>query len=259
MMTEPVTEELRIPTSDGFELEGHLARPTQSPHGSVPGVLLLHGFPSGAIWAEHIGADLPELASRCAQEMGWVALALRFRGCGSSTGDFSLAGWVEDVRAGLSALRSIGQPDQVWVCGFGTGGSVGLVASADDEDVAGVAMVGSPADFEDWSHNNERLLAHAHQVGAIKDPRFPTDFAGWKSELSAIRAVDAAERLAPRPLMLLHGGDDDIVPQVDARIVAEAHGAGELRLISGAGHLLRHDPRAIAVLLGWLVRSRNIA
>ena len=28
-------------------------------------------------------------------------------------------------------------------------------------------------------------------------------------------------------------------------------------MIAGAGHRLRHDPRAIAVLLGWLDRQRN--
>ena len=30
------------------------------------------------------------------------------------------------------------------------------------------------------------------------------------------------------------------------------------RLINGAGHRLRHDPRAIAVLLGWLDRQRTL-
>jgi len=30
-----------------------------------------------------------------------------------------------------------------------------------------------------------------------------------------------------------------------------------LRIIPGAGHELRHDPRAIAVLLGWLSRLQN--
>jgi putative redox protein len=29
----------------------------------------------------------------------------------------------------------------------------------------------------------------------------------------------------------------------------------ELRLITGAGHGLRHDPRAVAVLIGWLDRQ----
>lgn len=238
-------------------LDCHLARPAVAAGTARPGVLLLHGFPSGAVWAEHIGADLPELANRIADELGWVALAIRFRGCGTSTGDFSLGGWMDDVRTGVRALREQADTTRVWVCGFGTGGSVGLEAVADDENVAGVAMVGSPADFDDWVTNHERLLAHAHQVGAIKTETFPEDLAGWRDQLGLVKAAHAAERLAPRPLFLLHGGDDDVVPQVDARLVAEAHGSAELRVVSGAGHLLRHDPRAMAVLLGWFTRIDN--
>ncbi|MDX6234670.1 MAG: hypothetical protein QOH68_3788, partial [Nocardioidaceae bacterium] len=30
------------------------------------------------------------------------------------------------------------------------------------------------------------------------------------------------------------------------------------RLVNGAGHRLRHDPRAIAILLGWLDRQRHL-
>jgi putative redox protein len=57
----------------------------------------------------------------------------------------------------------------------------------------------------------------------------------------------------------MHGDDDESVPTADARQLVEAHGAAELRLINGAGHRLRHDPRAVAVLLGWLDRQRVLA
>jgi len=40
--------------------------------------------------------------------------------------------------------------------------------------------------------------------------------------------------------------------------LAEAHGSAELRVITGAGHRLRHDPRAVAVLLGWLDRQKSL-
>ena len=55
----------------------------------------------------------------------------------------------------------------------------------------------------------------------------------------------------------MHGDDDESVPTSDARQLAEAHGAAELSLFAGAGHRLRHDPRAIAILLGWLDRVRT--
>jgi putative redox protein len=62
----------------------------------------------------------------------------------------------------------------------------------------------------------------------------------------------------PRPLLIVHGGDDAVVPVVEARALDDAaDGRGELRVLSGAGHRLRHDPRAVAVLLGWLERHRE--
>jgi putative redox protein len=68
--------------------------------------------------------------------------------------------------------------------------------------------------------------------------------------------VPAAQRFAPRPLLLLHGDDDESVPSTDTRQLAEAHGAAEMRVLEGAGHRMRHDPRAMAVLFGWLDRQR---
>ena len=52
------------------------------------------------------------------------------------------------------------------------------------------------------------------------------------------------------------GDDDESVPATDTRQLAEAHGAAEMRVLEGAGHRMRHDPRAMAVLFGWLDRQR---
>ncbi|MET0728412.1 MAG: hypothetical protein ABWZ76_08985, partial [Acidimicrobiales bacterium] len=91
----------------------------------------------------------------------------------------------------------------------------------------------------------------------IRTPGFPEDPESWVQELKDLRAVAHAPALAPRPLLVVHGSDDDLVPAFDARVLVDAHGAAELRIMAGAGHRLRHDPRAIAVLLGWLDRCRN--
>ncbi len=253
MSTIP-TEKPRVPSTEEVHLEAHVAVPDDRSPSERNGILLLHGFPSGEVWAERIGADLPELADRAAERMAWPALAIRFRGCGTSTGDFSLQGWLDDVKAAIDYLHREHGADRIWVCGFGTGGAVGVIASVDDPRIVGVAVLGSPADFDDWAANPNRLLAHARRVGAITSPSFPADLDEWKSQLRRIRAVDAAEHLPPRPLLVIHGSEDELVPHFDARLLADAHGDAELRFIVGGGHLLRHDPRAIAVLLGWLGR-----
>jgi putative redox protein len=91
----------------------------------------------------------------------------------------------------------------------------------------------------------------------VRDPSHPSSFDSWARELRDLRAVADAPRLSTRPLLVVHGSDDDLVPVFDARVLVDAHGDAELRIMSGAGHRLRHDPRAIAVLLGWLDRTRN--
>lgn len=144
----------------------------------------------------------------------------------------------------------------VSVIGFGTGAALAICAAANRPEVRAVAAFAPPADFADWSNSPDYLLAHARSIGAISDESFPEDPEAWSNELSQIIAADAAAEYAPRPLMVLHGHDDDVVPLFDSRIVADSHGSAELRIISGAGHLLRYDPRAVAMLLGWIDRHR---
>lgn len=74
-----------------------------------------------------------------------------------------------------------------------------------------------------------------------------------------LRAEACAVGLSDRPLLLVHGSEDELVPLLDARAIADAHGSADLRIIAGAGHDLRHDPRSIVVLLGWLDRHETAA
>ena len=129
-----------------------------------------------------------------------------------------------------------------------------------DPRVRGVAAMGAPADFDDWASHPRRLLLHAREVGIIRDRRLPAS-RSTRGRASCARSGrwPSAPQLAPRPLLVLHGSDDESVPVFDARVLADAHGDADLRIIDGAGHQLRHDPRAVAVLLGWLDRQRNQA
>ena len=63
-------------------------------------------------------------------------------------------------------------------------------------------------------------------------------------------------KIPPRPILLVHGEDDAVVPPQHVRELADAAEAMvDLRILGGAGHRLRHDPRAVAALLGWLSRQ----
>lgn len=239
--------------SGSLVLSGHLAEPDGGRRGA-PGLVLCHGFPTRGRESPQSGQSFPELADRVAAELGWVVLTMNFRGCGAAEGDFSLDGWLDDVHAAATHLRGVGV-DGVWLAGFGTGGSLAVCEGARNPLVRGVAALATPADFDDWARNPRRLLLHARDVQVIKGPDFPPAFDRWAAALKKVRPVDAAARLAPRPLLVVHGDSDDLTPQADGRALAAAHGSAEFRLINGAGHELRHDPRAVAVLLGWLARQ----
>jgi putative redox protein len=223
----------------------------------VPAVLLVHGYPSQVSAAVIASTALPELAGRIAAEMGWTAMALQLRGVGDSEGSFSLRGWLDDLLAAVDHLAADASVSGVWLAGYGTGGALSICAAAANPAIRGVAALGAPADFDDWASNPRRVLDHAREVGLIRDPGFPASLDQWSRELRELRAVAAAPQLAPRPLLVVHGSDDDLVPVFDARVIVDAHGSAELRIIYGAGHRLRHDPRAVAVLLGWLDRTRH--
>ena len=258
--------------ADGFEnhrfqsgeltLAAHLARPLGRGVGSdlgvgVPGVVICHGFPSGADGGANSVATFPELALRIATEMGWLAMVPYLRGMPGSEGDFSLDGWRDDVVAAAADLRVQDGVDRVWVVGFGSGGALAVCAGAEDKGISGVGALAAPADWSDWAANPRRLLLHARDAGLVDVTDTPSEFGRWSAALRDLSAERSVLRLAPRDLLLVHGSDDEIVPALDARVVASAHGAATLRIIAGAGHHLRHDPRAIAILLGWLDRQRS--
>lgn len=243
--------------SDGIDIAGHLARP-RTAHGTfAPGLVISHAAPHLNGGARHSARSFPELADRIATEMGWFVLVFTFRGCGDSGGDFSLGGWLDDLLAAATHLRAIEGVGGVWAAGFGTGGALAICAGARDPEIRGVAAVGAPADFDDWATHPRRLVLHARDVGTIRSTPFPPVFDTWAREFKEIRAVACAPAIADRSLLLIHGSEDEMVPVFDARVLSDAHGNAELRIIDGGAHHLRHDPRAIAVLLGWLDRQRG--
>lgn len=242
-----------IPSGD-LRLAAHFALPPTP--GRSPGLVLCHGLPDDPRGATTVGTTYPELADHIARETGFVVLTFNFRGTGTSEGDFSAAGWLDDLRAAVTALAARDGVRTVWMAGFGHGGTFAVCEAAADERVRGVATIAAPSTLRDWARDPAHMLAHAREMGMIRTPGFPADAPRWVREVAHVDAVAAAQQLDGRPLLVLHGIDDPDVSVDDARALAEAgKPLSELRLVQGAGHRLRHDPRAVATLLGWLDRQ----
>ena len=98
--------------SGGLQLPRYLVRPSGRT-GAVPGVIMCHSFPFGPIDARHSASTFPELMDRMANELGFAAMCFTFRGCGESGGDFSVQGWVDDLRAAIDHMIAEAQPSSL--------------------------------------------------------------------------------------------------------------------------------------------------
>ena len=246
--------------SEGLRLGAHFVRPPGTAR--VPALLVLPGFPRGVGGAAALGNTDATLCDRVAREAGWAGLTFTFRGTGPSEGDFSIDGWLADVRAAVDALDARGDVSGVWIAGFRLGGTLAIVTAAGDERVRGIATFAAPASLRAWVREPEWFLEYARRTGVLRSPDYPTDPEAWIRAIANLDPVDAARRIAPRPWLLVHGSADDVVPVEDARRLADAAATGaagpnaahdvELRIVANGPHRLRHDPRAVAALLGWL-------
>jgi putative redox protein len=216
-------------------------------------VLLCHDLPRPKGAAADVALTYPALADRLSRESGWRVITGALRGCGDSEGDFSALGWLEDLN--FLARSEIPESAPRFVVGFGFGGVLALHMAAQDERVAGIACLGTTADLGPLVADPEAFLAHCRRTGVVTTPGYPSSLEAWVKELTVLHPADDAAQLRGRPMLLVHGADDPDATPADARALADAvTGPSELHTVLGAGHWLRADPRAIAILLGWLER-----
>ena len=257
LRAEEATETVSFSEPGGPELRGYLFRPSFSAAGGAGrhGIVLVHGFPQVGLVSGALSHGYPQLATRLSAETGAVVLAFDFRGAGSSEGDFSLRGWRADLVAAMRTVRALPGVETTWLVGFAAGATLSITAAGEDPGVAGVAAFAPQSEFTDKAVDPRRLVAQARAAGLIRDPAFPPDAGAWARELRAVQPSRLAAKIPPRPLLIVHGASDEVVPLADARELAEAaQGSAELRILAGAGHMLLYDPRAFALLLGWFDR-----
>ena len=105
----------------------------------------------------------------------------------------------------------------------------------------------------------ERFVTVGHSFGGAvaigAGIALPAHVVGVVTLSTQSAGCEQAERLYPRPLLLLHGDADEILPVMCSEIVSELAGGGELVVLPGAGHLLNQNGSGNEVrrkLLEWI-------
>ncbi|MHB8896809.1 MAG: alpha/beta hydrolase family protein [Candidatus Geothermincolia bacterium] len=234
--------------SGGETLRGDML----SPGDNAPLVVLCHGIP-----LSRPDPSDPGYAGVARQlgENGLAALFVNFRGCGTSTGNFHLGGWYEDLCSVMKYARGELNPSSLFMAGFSAGGALAVKYAAEHGNVDGVATFATPSRLSRIfvREQSMQLLEAARDIGIIKDLDFPPSPDWFIEDAEANEAIDYVAGVSPVPLLIVHGDDDELVPLSQGRELFEA--AGEPKsfvCLPGGEHRLRHDPRSIEVLLEWL-------
>ncbi len=66
----------------------------------------------------------------------------------------------------------------------------------------------------------------------MRSVMFPPSFEAWAASSGRCDPSTRRVECRPKPLLIVHGDDDESVPTVDPCLLAEAHGAAELRIVA---------------------------
>ena len=231
---EPVT----FLSRDGLKISGWFI-PAENP---VGGVILCHGHPANRM------EMLP--VARTLHPAGFNILLFDFRSLGESEGKLCSIGLHEtqDLQGAADYLLARPEMDglKLGVYGISMGGAVSILTAAKDERFAAVATHGAFADLNTAIRQRGRMI-----LGPL-GPLFsaPTAFFGRRwlpCEPHEISPVAVIEKIAPRSVLILHGGRDISVHPADGKaLYAAAAEPKSLRILPRSWHITVHPAERAA-------------
>ena len=241
---------------ENINIEGRLYLPDRGVHPPYPTVCICHGIPSGSP-PDPSDGGYPQLAERVCKE-GFAVFIFNFRGTRYSGGNIDMLGWTEDLKASIDYLRSLSEIDvsRLSVLGFSGGAAVSVYVASQDKRISAVIACACPAELA--FNDPLSLIERFRSIGLIRDNNFPVSAEEWHKGFKLVSPISTIDKIAPRPLLLVHGNKDDVVDISQTfRLHARAEESRQLIIVDGAGHKLRKNDRAMAIIIDWLKSWRS--
>jgi uncharacterized protein len=219
-------EDVTFPARDGVSLHGWFFQAREQALGTV---LHLHGN------AGNVTGHFVHVA--WLTDFGFNVMCFDYRGYGRSAGRISRAGSLADAHGALDYLRSRPDldPDRILVLGQSLGGTIGIVLTAQRREIKGIVTDGA---FDHYRQIASHHIRHSPLLWLL---------AWWVPRLMSDtdNPIDCVDRISPRPILIMHGTADRVVPVAMARnLYDRAREPKELWLIDNVDHYQALDERA---------------
>ncbi len=241
-----VARDVHLHTSDGVRLYSRHWDPGLRDLGCV----VAHGF-TGSSRSEHVVA-----ISRTLVGHGAGVLAIDFRGHGRSGGRSTVgADEVYDVAAAVGWLRAHGYR-RVAVLGWSMGGSAVLRYAGLGGDVDAVVSISSPGE---WYERGTRPMRLVHWLCETRAGRTAVRLtrhtrlasSGWDPVPEAPHEV--AGRIAPTPLLIVHGDADHYFPLPHVELLRVAAPQATVWIEPGMRHAeSATSPALVGRIVEWV-------
>lgn len=209
-------EKITFNSKDGTQLEGWFIPTTlhKNPKDAIGTVIHFHGN------AGNLTAHYPLIS--WLPEQGFNVFTFDYRGFGNSQGEPNFKGVFEDANAAINLVRANPKidPSKLLVLSQSLGGNNAISALGSGNNQGIRAIVVDSTFYSYSAIANDKLWG----VGALLNNQY-----------AASRYVD---KIAPIPILFLHGLDDEVIPYNHAeKLYAKANDPKKLILIPGKTHI----------------------
>ncbi|GAB6274738.1 MAG: alpha/beta fold hydrolase [Peptococcaceae bacterium] len=185
----------------------------------------------------------------------WSTFLFDFTGVGESEGIFNeltLTRQIDDLANAVSWCRRQGF-NPIIVQGRSFGGTTSLALAAHDYRVAGVCIWATPAVLERLVVGHPKPLQDVTEKTLMENKvvLLKNDFL---KDIKKYSITHCASLISPRPLLVIHGVQDEVVPGFEAEAIYRAAGEPkELVWVEGGDHQFTTTYRQVwEIFFSWL-------
>jgi cephalosporin-C deacetylase-like acetyl esterase len=217
----------------------------------VPGIVLIHGYRSSIVEmvpialilaARGYGVIVPEIVGHGQRAKG---LAPLFNGEAERLRD-GLIESIQDIRRSMDVLATRPEVDapRIGLVGLSLGAMLGTVTTAVDGRVKTAVLIVGGGDWNLILQVSQESAANARRgMGTVSSEDM--------AKLADVDPKNFAAKISPRPILMLNGRKDTIIPLASAKALFEAAREPKKQVWFESGHFLPFSETAVPGL-DWL-------